>query len=314
MSAPARAARPAETLWVEPPDGTGPRLALRRRGEGPPVLFVHGATLGAALHDVPGASWLEATARARCAAYAVDLRGYGRSRPAATQARDGPLCTPEEAARDVEAVVSAICAAHAASSLRLVGGSWGSILAARHAARDPRVARLVLHAPIWGARNEAWLDLLADPADRARPAPWGPCRLVTEAELRARWDAEIPPGADWRREATFRALVNETLAEDPDAAPHDPPAFRAPNGCFLDLWEAFSGRPVHDPSTIACPTLLIRGGADATSTRADALALLDALPAPERTYVEIANGGHFISAERRAPQLHAATNAFLAVG
>ena len=314
MSAPARAAGPAETLWVDQPDEPGLRLALRRRGSGPPVLFVHGATLGAALHDVPGASWIEAAARAGLAAYAVDLRGYGRSRWAAMEAREGPCCTPAEAERDIEAAISAICAAHAVPSLRLVGGSWGSITCARHAARDPRVERLVLHAPLWGTRNEAWLDLLADPADRARPAPWGPCRLVTEAELRARWDAEIPPGADWRREATFRALVDETLAEDPEAARHDPPAFRAPNGCFVDLWEAFSGRPAHDPSAIACPTLLIRGGADATSTRADALGLLDALPAPERAYVEIANAAHFLSAERRAPQLHAATNTFLAVG
>ena len=113
------------------------------------MLFVHGATLGAGLHDVPGSNWLEAAARV-------------------------------------------VRAAHDGEPLRLVGGSWGSILAARHGARDPGVGRLVLHAPIWSARDEGWLDLLADPADPSRPARWGPTRPVAEAELRTRGDAEPP--------------------------------------------------------------------------------------------------------------------------
>lgn len=295
----------ARSLWVEVPDG--PRLHLRRRGEGPPVLFVHGATLGGVLYDAPGSSWLEAAARAGFSAYAVDLRGYGRSRPEGAD----PRCTPGEAARDIAAAAGAVRDAHGGAALRLVGGSWGSITAARHAAADPNVERLVLYAPVWGARNEGWLELLSDGGDRARPGAWGPSRLVTEAEIRARWNAEHPPGADWREEAVIRGLVEEAMAEDPGAATRDPPAFRAPNGCFLDLWEAFSGRPVHDPAAVRCPTLVIRGGADPTSTRADALALFDRLGAPERRYVEVANAAHFAPAERRAPRLFAAANAFL---
>ncbi|MEM1315690.1 MAG: alpha/beta hydrolase, partial [Pseudomonadota bacterium] len=75
--------------------------------------------------------------------------------------------------------------------------------------------------------------------------------------------------------------------------------------------EAFNGRPVYDPAAIRSPTLLIRGGADPTSTRTDALTLLDRLGASDRQYVEIAGGAHFVSAETRAPQVFSAVNAFL---
>ena len=73
-----------------------------------------------------------------------------------------------------------------------------------------------------------------------------------------------------------------------------------------------NGRPLYDPAPIRCPTLLIRGGADPTATRADALGLFDRLGATDRHYVEIAGGAHFVSAERRAPQAFAAVRAFLA--
>ena len=104
-------------------------------------------------------------------------------------------------------------------------------------------------------------------------------------------------------------LWTQSLAERGHPADRD--AFAVPNGTFLDLWEAMSGRPLYDPATVRCPTLLIRGGADPTSTRADALALLDRLGASERAYVEIANGAHFVSAERRAPRVFASCVAFL---
>lgn len=146
--------------------------------------------------------------------------------------------------------------------------------------------------------------------ERLNPA-FGAARLVTEALTRGRWDAEMPVGADWRDEAVFQALVQSALADDPASGTHDPPAFRAPNGTFLDLWEAFNDRPLYDPAAIHCPTLLIRGGADPTSSRSDALRLFDRLGAVDRNYVEIANGTHFVSAERRAAQVFNAVNSFL---
>ncbi|MGD9862980.1 MAG: alpha/beta hydrolase [Pseudodonghicola sp.] len=298
----------------------GLRLHLRAHGDAaarPPVLFVHGATYASRLYDIPhpGASWLAATAEAGFAAYALDIRGYGLSRSAAMERAGAPYARATDAIRDIDDAVRWICARHGVAQLRLLGGSWGSITTALYAATigAARVSRLLLYAPIYAERNTGWLSMLADPADPTRLNPgFGAARLVTEAATRARWDAEIPPGCDWRDEAVFQAIVQSSLADDPGATDHSPPAFRAPNGTFVDLWEAFSGRPLYDPAAIRCPVLLLRGGADPTSTRSDALRLFDRLGAAEREYVEIANGAHFVSAERRAPQVFRAATAFLA--
>lgn len=55
----------------------------------------------------------------------------------------------------------------------------------------------------------------------------------------------------------------------------------------------------------------MRGSADRTSTRSDALRLFDSLGATTKRYVEIANGAHFVGAERNAPQVFGETNLFL---
>ena len=296
------------SLWVDSTDLPGLRLHLRTRGEDParpPVLMVHGATYASPLFDlrVPGYSWMDALAAAGFAAYALDVRGYGRSAmPAVPEA---PFARMDEAGRDIADAMAAVAGRHGRAPA-LLGGSWGSITTAAWIAGGGRAAALVLYAPIFAARNEGWIDLLGEGGALRR---WGPTRRVTLQATRARWDAEVPPGAGWRPEAVLRDLWAQSLADQ--GRGQEAEAFEAPNGTFLDLWEAMNGRPLYDPAAVACPTLLIRGGADPTSTRADALGLLDRLAAPERRYVEVANGAHFVSAERRAPQVHAAAAGFL---
>lgn len=300
-------------------DVPGLRLHLRAHGDDPtrtPVLMVHGATYASRLYDIPhpGASWLRAIAEAGFAAYALDIRGYGLSRSEEMERATAPYAPAAAAIRDIDDAATWICARHGVDALRLIGGSWGSITTALYASTigRTRVERLALYAPIFAERNSGWLEMLTDPECPGRLNPaFGAARLVTEAETRARWDAEMPSTAVWRAEPVFQALLRSSFADDPASGDHGPPAFRAPNGTFLDLWEAFNGRPLYDPSAIRCPTLLIRGGADPTSTRSDALALFDRLGAAERHYVEIANGSHFVSAERRAPQVFGAVNCFL---
>jgi alpha-beta hydrolase superfamily lysophospholipase len=109
----------------------------------------------------------------------------------------------------------------------------------------------------------------------------------------------------------MEAMVASSIADDGPGALADPPHFRVPNGTFVDLWEAFNGRMLHDPATVTCPTLLIRGTADPTATRTDMAALFDALGATDRSMTEIAGGTHFINAEVRAPALYDPVHAFL---
>jgi len=308
----------ATSHFIASTDEPGLTLHIRAHGDDPgrdPVLFVHGATYASRLYDIPhpGASWLRATADAGFAAYGVDIRGYGKSRSTVMDAHSVPYARATDAIRDIDDAVSWICARHNVEALGLVGGSWGSITTALYTSTigAALVDRLVLYAPIYAARNAGWLEVLADPNDASRFNPaFGAARPVTEAATRARWDAEIPPGEDWRDEAVFQALVQSSMADDPASCSLTPPAFRAPNGTFVDLWEAFNARPIYHPARITCPTLLLRGGADPTSTRTDALALFDCLGADEKQYLEIANGAHFVSAERRAPQVFDAVNGF----
>jgi len=309
----------AQSHFINSSDEVGLKLHIRAHEDDPtrvPVLFVHGATYASRLYDIPhpGASWLRATADAGFAEYALDIRGYGKSRSERVGNITEPYARYLDAIQDIMDVVTWICDRHATDAIRLVGGSWGSITAATFAASHgmAHVARLVLYAPIFAERNEGWIDILADTKDAKRfNSDFGSTRLVTEAATRERWDAEIPEGADWRDEAVFQALVQSSLADDPMSKCQSPPAFSAPNGTFVDLWEAFNARPLYDPSTISCPTLLIRGGADPTSTRSDALSLFDKIGAVEKSYVEIANGAHFVSAEKRAPAVFGEVNQFL---
>jgi pimeloyl-ACP methyl ester carboxylesterase len=310
-----------ESFFVDQPASPGLRLHVRARrparGRARGVtLFVHGATIASGLFDIarPGASWLDDRARRGHAAYALDVRGYGRSTglaemeaPATVHA---PVARATDAAADIAAVVEAVCARENVERVDLVGGSWGSITSALYAiARPDRVAKLALTAPIFAALNRPWLDLIGDPTKL--PA-W---RAVDVAGTRARWDAEIlAAGAvpeAWRDEDTFEALMADSLTADPTANLRDPPSFRAPNGTLLDLYEAFSGRPLYAPARILCPTLLVRGLADLTSTGADARALLARLGSARKSLIEIGGGAHFLCAERRAPELFEAVARFL---
>ena len=309
----------AASHFVASSDQQDLRLHLRAHGDDParmPVLFVHGATYASRLYDVPypGASWLKATADAGYGAYALDIRGYGKSTVAGLAEMEEPFARGSDAVKDIADAVDWICARHSVDQIGLIGGSWGSITTAMYAAGvgQARVAALVLYAPIYAEVNAGWLGFLSDPnnAGTFNPAFRG-AREVCEASTRARWDAEIPPGADWRKEAVFQSLVQSSQSDDEQAKFRTPSAFLAPNGTLLDLWEAFNARPLYEPTAITCPTLLIRGGADTTSTRSDALSLYDALGADAKRYAELAGGAHFASAERLGPQVYSTSNAFL---
>jgi pimeloyl-ACP methyl ester carboxylesterase len=289
------------------------RLHLRARGgQGVPVLFVHGATFSSRLYDIPhvGVNWLQAAVDAGLAPYALDIRGYGRSKPDPFPQDAAPYATGDQAVADIGDAVDWIAARHGGGPVALVGWSWGSITTARYAigAGKGKVSRLVLYAPIYAERNAEWLQVLADPADPSRITAFKAWRAVDLPSTRARWDAQLPQGADWRAESVLQAVVAASLADDGLA---DGGAFRVPNGTFVDLWEAFNARPLYDPAQLTCPVMLVRGAQDPTSTRSDALALFDRLASPQRQYLEIANGTHFINAEAQADQLFTAVHGFL---
>ena len=280
----------------------------------PPVLLVHGATLGHRLFDLPraGYSLMDELAKVGRAVYAVDIRGYGTSlgdnimeEPADA---NPPYARADVAVEDIDAAVDFIRKRRRVAALDLIGFSWGSITAARYAGTHPRkIARLALYAPLYREDNIAWLERIGDPCDRRRLAPtYGAYRLITRADLVRRWDDELPtPDTSLYREDGIAELVFEALASlDPLSTSRNPPAFRCPNGALADMVTTFNGQPLYEASKLTMPTLLLRGAEDATSTESDTRRLFAHIASPLKDYRAISPGSHFLCIEKNRTKLN----------
>lgn len=287
----------------------------------PPVLLVHGATLGANLFDVPRPdyslmAWL---ARRGRAVYALDVRGFGNSLGGKVMNAEpdahAPFARAEDAVRDIGAAVDCILARERVEVVDLIGFSWGTITSALYATRArERVARLALYAPLYAEVNPLWLDRIADPAARTRLNPRiGAYRLVTKKELASRWDGDLPvPDPNLYREVGLPELVFDVFAAlDPQSGTRDPPAFRCPAGPLADLISVFNGHPLYDPHKLTMPTLLARGSDDTTSTDADVRRLLAAVASPRKAYRVITPGSHFLIIEKNRSALYQQLSEFL---
>lgn len=285
------------------------------------VLLLHGATLSGYVFDPPppAPSWQERLAAHGWASYALDARGFGRStRPAAGDPGfddNRPFARAEECVADVADVVGFLRTERGHAHLAAVGFSWGTIVAGCLAAAQPdAIDKLVLYAPIYAESNPAWISRLCDPRrpDAFNPA-FGAYRWTTAADLRARWDDDIPVAEKeaWRAESVLGAVIKGALDCDPLSSGTAPPAFRAPNGPFVDLFRAFTGHPVYDASAIRAPILIVRGDSDTTSTDADARRLMRDLGSRVKRYRTITPGSHFAFFERSGRRLFEACEEFL---
>jgi pimeloyl-ACP methyl ester carboxylesterase len=288
----------------------------------PPVLLVHGATFGSALFDLPLASYslMQELARGGRFVYAIDIRGYGASNGNSVMnsppAAYPPFSRARQAIEDIGVAVSEIRRRQGGRSIDMIGFSWGTITAGWYASeRVAEIRRLVLYAPLFAEKNPMWLDRIGDPADRSRLAGhFGAYRLITMADVIARWDSDAPgKAADVREDGVVEFLFEAAARLDILARSHHPPAFRCPNGAFADLIEVFNGRPLYDPGTIAAPVLLVRGACDTTSTASDMRRLEAAIGSAAKTCLEIPDGSHFLCIEKNHMNLYRAIAAHLAM-
>jgi pimeloyl-ACP methyl ester carboxylesterase len=270
------------------------------------VLFVHGATYPSEVMfdlDIGAGSWMEYVARRGYDAYLLDIRGYGRStRPKAMAEAPNanpPFARTAEAVADVAAAVDFILERRAISRLNLIGWSWGTTTTATFATREPeKVAKLVLHAPVW------------TPGPNAAPAPPVPreaYRKVRLDDARQRWLGAIPEAkraglvpADWI-ERWGRALMES----DPEGARQTPPVARAPNGVLVDIHGKWlQGERLYDPALVRAPTLIIGAEWDMDTPACMARGLFASLNGvPSKTYVEIGEGTHMLMLEKNRGRL-----------
>jgi pimeloyl-ACP methyl ester carboxylesterase len=294
---------------------------LMRRGAAtdpglPPVLLLHGATLGAPIFDLPlpGYSLLEELAKTGRTAYALDIRGFGHSMERAALAgspdRTVRFPTLSEAVSDIGTAVDDILQREDTGTLDMVGFSWGSITSACYAAANPgKIARLVLCAPLYGEVNPLWLERIAEAHGHASRSGIGAYRFMTRAELVRRWDADLGAGeepAQYRERGVAEALFQAFAGLQPGTEWEGQPAFRYPAGPLTDLLCVFSGRPVYDPAGLTMPTLLVRSDGDTTSTDVDARKLLQAIASPRKSYRVIDAGSHFMLLEKNRGRVYTA--------
>lgn len=309
-----------------PPDADGVRLHLRRKvsasAEGAAgrrvVLFVHGATFsGVVAFDtpLPGGSWLDYAARHGCEAYALDIRGYGLSRPAARRSRQ-PYARTSDAIADLGAAVDFVLERTGVERVDLVGWSWGTAICGGYAgAHKGKVRHLVMFAPLWTFQQPAWAGLVWW-------ATLGPLysaglegfRTVTLADARRRWFQ----GLD---ERTARALCPpEALqtwwdhAMSVEASTSRPAScVTAPAGVLADLMEFWAaGSPTYDPADIAVPTLAVVGEWDADTPLYMAQQVFARLTsAPYKRLEVLGRGSHSMSLEINRFDLYGRVQQFL---
>jgi pimeloyl-ACP methyl ester carboxylesterase len=267
------------------------------------VLFVHGATFGGDTFDleIEGYDWMTQVAERGFATYYVDLRGYGHStRPPA--ASDQPFARAEEVVADIADTVDFIRERTAADKVNLIGWSWGAVTTGMYtAANNDKVDRLVFYAPLYSDAEPEWVAEMAAPGDLEQMKDVGAYRTVNAETIADIWEHQIVPAdkAQWREEKVFDTWFETLLTAEPAGTD----AVRAPNGVLVDSWEMRHARPVYDAGLIKVPTLIIRAEADRESTLEDALGLFETLGSEEKLFVTIGGGTHFISLEKRAPQL-----------
>lgn len=282
------------------------------------VLYVHGATYPSETAfdlKLDGVSWMEYMASRGYDVWLLDLRGYGKStRPA--EMADKPEANPpivrgETAVKDIGTAVDFILQRRNIPKLNLLGWSWGTTLMATYTTQNAqKVQRLVLYAPVWIRQTAALVQ--------AGPGPLGAYRMVNREQAQQRWytgvqedkkTALIPAG--W-----FDAWADATFATDPVGAKMNPAVIRAPNGVVQDGNEFNgAGKAYYDPSKITVPTLLVVAEWDKDAPPYMGQTLFPLLVnAPDKRFVELAEGTHSIIMERNRLKLFEAVQAFLDEG
>jgi pimeloyl-ACP methyl ester carboxylesterase len=277
------------------------------------VLFVHGATYPSETTfdlKLGDQSWMDYIASRGFDVWLVDVRGYGRSSKTAALSQPAnanpPFATTEDAVRDVASAVDFILKRRGISKLNLIGWSWGTTTMALYTTRNnERVNKLVLYAPVW------------TPPSVGKPpaAPTAAYRTVTVDAARQRWYTGVPPDkqASLIPSGWFDTWARAVLESDPDGAKLSPPAVRAPNGTFVDIFGGWLlGRRLYEADQIRVPTMLIKAEWDADTPAVMAQGLFASLKnAPYKSYIEIGEGTHTLMMEKNRMQLFRPVQAFL---
>jgi pimeloyl-ACP methyl ester carboxylesterase len=246
------------------------------------IVLIHGRTWSAMPDfdlQVPGEkrSIMQALNERGYSAYALDLRGYGKSPRDAT----GWL-TPDRAANDVAAVLTWLAHEKKVSRPTLFGWSNGSVVVQLTAQRHPElISNLVLYGY---------------PRDAAAPRPVPPTPEQPPREKNTVENAKsdfISPQVTSSK--MVEAYVAAALAADP---------------IHVD-WRSLEQWAELDPAKVTVPTLLVHGERDPLAPVEAQSHLFTKLGNPDRQWIILAGGDHAALLENTAPALIAAVVNFI---
>jgi pimeloyl-ACP methyl ester carboxylesterase len=273
----------------------------------PPVLYVHGATFGAALavgHRFDGFSWADDLNHAGFDVWGFDFLGYNQSDRHTEMAQPANANPPPgrapSATRQIAQVVDFIHAQTGLRQVSLLAHSWGNIAAALYASEHPeRVLSFAMFAPILRRSGP--------------PAPSLPAwQLVTIEAQWKRFNEDVPQGhAPVFPPAHFDDWAQAYLACDSAACARNPPAVQVPCGPAADIAAAAAGELRYAPSQLRCPLRVMRGAWDHLCTDADVGRFFTELDgAVSRTDVVIPEATHLLHLEQNRFDLYYATREF----
>jgi pimeloyl-ACP methyl ester carboxylesterase len=321
------------------PSDPGVRLFVRevtasRASSHLTILLIHGARIpGIASFDlpVPGGSLAADLATRGLDVYVLDVRGYGRSsRPAEMDAPPSahpPLVRSNEAVRDISAAVDWISHREHVTAVALFGWAAGAQWAGYYASLYPeKVSALILLNALY--RGDAAQPLVghgSDLEDHAHAGRYseggcGAYRWNTADSLTRGWERNIPIANkdQWRDPAVAQALIQQSLASDPESTSQHLAAFRSPCGALEDSFYLATGHELWDATLITAPTLILVSERDFWSRPIDRENLVgDLVHAKRVKLVILANATHFVSLdrpERGRNQLIEETTAFVKAG
>lgn len=298
-----------EILQLRGAEGEPTLLVRHRRGPGPSILFVHGATFPSGLsvaYRIEGRSWMDDLRDRGFDTWAFDFAGYGGSDrlapPVDHAAARQPVGRAADVGGQIERVARHVLATRGQRQLTLLAHSWGTLPAAMFAARSPEMlSRLILFGPVaerQGIREEA---------------PAGATYAVSPADQWQSFQAGLPSGMpSLIAPEIFARWADAYLAGDPEAASRAVPAVMVPTGPQADIAEAWCGCLPYNPAEIRAPTLIVRGEWDSITRDADAEWLVRALsnvPGGAQD-VKLARGAHRMHLEENRQALFDAVGAF----
>jgi len=251
-----------------------------------PVVLLHGAGMDSAGFDVPieDASLVDSLARNGSRTFAFDFRGHGRS----SRVADGFSVTVEKSVADTLAVLDYVHEVTGATTVVLVGVSYGTMVTSVVAERYPeRIAGIVLLGLIYKTTGVSLDDALAE----AARAPAG-YAFTTEEE----WPELFIPSASPAVTAWHQAQFGTAYAYPVG------PYFEVQKLPHTSALDRFRGR-----------VLVITGDLDPFATVPDVEAFLNAVGTPKEktTHLRQQNIGHMPYVEAAAQEVQQAINQFV---